>query len=105
MRNEVMTWLREQELAGSVRSEHCAKAFCISPVTLRRKLAAEGTTFKSLFDEELRRRFSILIKDDAKLEEITDSLGFHHDSTMTRTFRRVMGITVREARSCSSPIS
>jgi AraC-like DNA-binding protein len=80
--------------SGKPRDENIAKGVYMSPRTLRRKLAAAGTSFSRLIDEvrhELARRY---IADPARtLSEISFLVGFSELSAFSRAFRRWTGKT------------
>lgn len=87
---------REPEVPGL--DEVCT-ALHMSRATLKRKLKADGATFKSLKDSfRLRRATSLLRDTEASVEEIADELGFSDASGFSKAFRRWTGIAPREWR-------
>src|SRR6185437_701724 len=76
--------------------EQVAARLAISPQTLRRKLAAEQTSFQRVRDQ-LRRDVAVsaLVRGDASIEELSERLGFSEPSAFHRAFRRWTGATPR----------
>ena len=81
------------ELPGA---EQIAARLSVSPQTLRRRLAAEDTTFQQVRDQ-LRRDVAVaaLARGDASIEELSRRLGFSEPSAFHRAFRRWTGTTPR----------
>lgn len=77
----------EAELAGRLS---------VSPQTLRRRLAAEGTSFQQLRDQ-MRRDHAIaaLAEGRTPIERISEQLGFSEPSAFHRAFKRWTGSTPR----------
>jgi AraC-like DNA-binding protein len=82
-----------RELPGA---EQIAARLSVSPQTLRRRLAAEDTTFQQVRDQ-LRRDVAVaeLARGDASIEELSRRLGFSEPSAFHRAFRRWTGTTPR----------
>lgn len=76
--------------------EQVAARLSISPQTLRRKLAAEQTSFQRVRDQ-LRRDVAVsaLARGDSSIEELSERLGFSEPSAFHRAFRRWTGATPR----------
>ncbi|WP_406859110.1 AraC family transcriptional regulator [Streptomyces sp. HUAS MG47] len=76
--------------------EEIAGRLSVSPQTLRRRLAAEGTSFQQIRDQ-LRRdhAVSVLARGTASIEELSHRLGFSEPSAFHRAFRRWTGSTPR----------
>ncbi len=76
--------------------EQIAARLSISPQTLRRRLAAEDTSFQQVRDR-LRRDVAVsaLARGDASIETLSDRLGFSEPSAFHRAFRRWTGATPR----------
>jgi AraC-like DNA-binding protein len=74
--------------------EALARAQHLSPRTLKRKLADEGTTFTVIRSELLRQR-ALLLLDDRRLSvgEIAARLGYTELPNFTRAFRKWTGMT------------
>jgi AraC-like DNA-binding protein len=71
----------------------------VSARTLKRQLAAHGTSFRDLLDE-LRRDRAIRLLDggDAPIDTISERLGYADASNFTRAFRRWMGVSPTDWR-------
>lgn len=91
-------------VAGQVRSrllhkpgelppmQTVAEELHIDPRTLRRRLAAEGTSFRALLDE-VRRKLAIeLLEQDLPVEDIARQLGYAETANFTHAFKRWEGI-------------
>ncbi|MEU8524129.1 MULTISPECIES: AraC family transcriptional regulator [Streptomyces] len=86
-----------QALPGALPApEAVAERLSVSPQTLRRRLAAEGTSFQQVRDH-LRRDHAIaaLAGGTASIEELSHRLGFSEPSAFHRAFRRWTGSTPR----------
>lgn len=79
-----------------------ARALCITPQTLRRKLGDEGTNFKRIKDD-LRRSFvkEKLLHTQHSVEEIAELAGFSETSSLIRAFKRWTGVTPAQFRKSS----
>ena len=85
--------------SGNYTSEVVAAELNISPRSLQRKLAAEGTAYRKLVDsvrQELAESF--LGEGSFTLEEISYLLGFSSQAAFSRAFKRWTGLTPREFR-------
>jgi AraC-like DNA-binding protein len=82
--------------AGLPGPEQVAARLSISPQTLRRKRAAEHTSFQQVRDL-LRRDVAVsaLARGDASIEALSQRLGFSEPSAFHRAFRRWTGATPR----------
>lgn len=79
---------------GLMRSlDDVAKQLHVSSRTLKRHLAAEGTTFKSVHDDARRDEALRLVRTDLGLELVADRLGYSDLANFTRAFRRWTGMT------------
>ena len=86
--------LVEQGLRGSTHpdGDEIARRLAISPQTLRRKLAAEGTSLREIRETVLRdAAVTALVDGRESLSEISHRLGFSEPSAFTRAFRRWTG--------------
>jgi AraC-like DNA-binding protein len=84
--------------------ERIAQALHFSPRTLKRLLAAEGTTFSSIVEEELREQAMLLLRSaGATVKEVAAQLGYANAENFTRAFHRWTGTTPSEYQSTSSP--
>jgi AraC-like DNA-binding protein len=86
--------LLPREDGGFHALEEIARRMHVSPRTLKRRLAASGTTFTDLLDE-LRREGALRLLDNRQLtiESIADQLGYSDVANFTRAFRRWTGTT------------
>jgi AraC-like DNA-binding protein len=73
-----------------------AERLAVSPQTLRRRLAAEDTSFQQIRDQ-MRRDHAIvaLAQGRTPIEQISEQLGFSEPSAFHRAFRRWTGSTPR----------
>jgi len=98
-------------VAGQVRSrlrhqpgewpsmQNVADELHIDPRTLRRRLAGEGTSFRSLLDE-VRRALAIeLLEQDIPVEQIAERLGYAETGNFTHAFIRWEGMAPSRFRS------
>lgn len=69
--------------------DSAAKALFLAPRTLRRRLAAEGTTYRALVDEVRQRLATDLLHDRSlSAAEIAQRLGYQDTSSFSRALRR-----------------
>jgi len=80
---------------GGVRGlEEVAAELHVSPRTLKRKLAACGTSYSELLDEMRQSRAVRLLRADRlSVDEIADRLGYSDAANFARAFRRWTGTT------------
>jgi AraC-like DNA-binding protein len=72
--------------------EAVAERLFMSDRTLKRQLAAEGTSFSTLVDEvRYRHATSLLSRTDFTLEQIADELGYSDVANFSRAFKRWSG--------------
>lgn len=72
--------------------ESVAERLHMSDRTLKRQLAAEGTSFSTLVDEvRYRHATSLLSRTDYTLEQIADELGYSDVANFSRAFKRWSG--------------
>jgi AraC-like DNA-binding protein len=100
VRHRVHDALREGLEQGCGDLAAVAKTVGLSPATLRRRLAEEGTTF-SLVLEQLRREQSrdLLQRHELSIAEVAYRLGFAHAPAFHRAFKRWFGQAPSEFRS------
>lgn len=92
-------------LSGEYPSaEQVAEKLHISIRTLRRKLEAEGSSYKQLL-ENARRRDAIRLLDNPQLEiqQIAELLGYNTPTNFSRAFRQWTSKTPREYRQLRQP--
>jgi AraC-like DNA-binding protein len=83
-----------------------AQQMHISPRNLFRRLAEEGTAYRSLVDaERLERARWLLLNTDLPVERIAERLGYGDPSNFSRTFKRWTGINPRAFREGSPGLS
>ncbi|MFJ9824036.1 AraC family transcriptional regulator ligand-binding domain-containing protein [Streptomyces sp. NPDC101160] len=76
--------------------EEIAHRLAVSPQTLRRRLAAEGTSYQRLRDQVRRdHALAALTRDALSIEDLSQRLGFSEPSAFHRAFRRWTGSTPR----------
>jgi len=85
--------------SGNLTYKEVADALHMSPRTLQRKLVVEDTSFRKLV-EEVRRELakSYLADDNLTLIEISYLLGFSHQASFFRAFKRWTSFTPQEFR-------
>lgn len=83
--------------------EEVAQRLHVSPRTLRRRLAEEGSGFAGLL-EEVRRQDAMRLLEDRRLSvaEVARRLGYEEPANFTRAFRQWTGRTPSEWRESSS---
>ena len=86
--------------SGSVTSDAVAKCLGLSERSLQRRLNEEGTTFLTLKDE-VRKELSLnYVRDmNTDIAEIAFLLGYSDQSTFSRSFKRLTGMSPSEVRS------
>lgn len=100
-RSSVLASVRRQMLArrrGFPSLTELADVRGVSPRTLKRQLAAHGTSFQVLLDELRRDRALRLLEDELPIERIAEQLGYADPSNFNRAFRRWMGVGPSEWR-------
>lgn len=84
---------------GRQSGEDIAKGLGISLRSLERHLAAEGTSFRELRDDNLKARLEALLRNtDLGLAAIAERLGYSDESALSRATRRWHGCSAAEAR-------
>lgn len=74
--------------------ETIAEQLHMSDRTLKRQLAAEGTSFSNVVDEvRYRHAISLLSRSDFTIEQISEELGYSDVGNFTRAFKRWTGRT------------
>jgi len=84
---------------NNVSLEHIADEFCLSPRSLRRKLATEGVSYKSLLEEERKSLALDSVQNTSlTLEHIAEQLGYKDCSSFSRAFKRWFGSSPQHFR-------
>lgn len=73
--------------------DEVSSALSISPRTLKRKLAARGTTFSELLDRERCEHALLLLRSTHSIDDIAQRLGYSTPPNFVRAFRRWLGTT------------
>jgi len=96
---QVAQLIRNLLPSGNISDEQVAQAVFMSPRTLQRKLASEGTTFKQILqDVRLAMANEYLRDDKLALIEVSFLLGFSEQSSFTRAYKRWTGVSPSDAR-------
>ena len=85
--------LVQRDVDGFRSVEEVASALSLSSRTLKRKLAAQGTSFSAVLEDERKSRALRLLAADTPLQTIADRLGYSDVANFTRAFRRWTGAT------------
>ena len=97
MRSRVATILTNERRVP--RLKQVAGLHGMSERSLGRLLAAAGTSFQAIIDDERRSRAAVMINDPAlSLKDMADRLGFPDVSSFGRSFRRWFGDTPGQTR-------
>ena len=84
--------------------ETVARELHMAPRSLRRRLDAEGTRFRSLCDEVRRSLAEDLLRSaDLKLDEVAQQLGYAEAASFIHAFRRWTGMTPSQFRAEAGP--
>jgi AraC-like DNA-binding protein len=101
------TTFREQVLAsidtcanlGNASIHSVARALGLEARTFQRRLSAEGTSFRDLYEEYLQREAAkLLARHDLGEKEIAARLGYGSINSFIRAFRRWKGVTPGQYR-------
>jgi AraC-like DNA-binding protein len=83
----------------SWRAEDVAAQLAMSPATLRRRLAAEGTSFRAVLEEtRLARALTLIQTTNLPLKHIADDCGYLSPSRFAARFRQRFGSLPSELR-------
>lgn len=83
---------------GASRQDEVAAALGVSPATLRRRLAGDGTCFRELRAEVLTAQARPLLAGALDLSDVAARLGFADVRSFNRAFKAWTGQTPNEAR-------
>jgi AraC-like DNA-binding protein len=82
--------------------ERVAQVVGLSPRSLKRKLAAEGTQYSAIVEEERREQALLLLREPgASIKDVANRLGYANVGNFTRAFHRWTGSTPAEHRSAA----
>ena len=74
--------------------EEVASLVGMSPRTLKRRLADQGTAFSAILEEQQRERALMLLRSqELSLEQVAERVGYSDVANFTRAFRRWTGLT------------
>lgn len=94
--------LRENLPAGEARAQAVAADLCLSPRTMQRQLAAEGTSYQALLDEvRAAMAQDYLARTDLSAAEIAYLLAYRDPSSFYRAFQGWTGTTPGRMRSAA----
>src|SRR5262249_3987922 len=97
--------LESEVLSGKLSVGRIARLMKVSPRTLARRLATEGTDFSEQLDS-VRRRTALdyIIASDIPITGLAHSLGFAHVASFYRAFKRWTGRTPADYRRQTRPV-
>jgi len=96
--------IREHAASEIPSSDEVAQRLAISPQTLRRRLADDGTSFRRVRDDVLRdTAVTSLVGGEESIADLAIRLGFSEPSAFTRAFRRWTGNPPSAYRSANPP--
>ncbi|GAA0452281.1 AraC family transcriptional regulator [Streptomyces stramineus] len=94
VRRSLVRALREGRAARLPEVAQIAARLAVSPATLRRRLQAEGTSYRRLKDQVRREAaVSSLAEGQEPIAQLAARLGFSEDTAFHRAFRRWTGTT------------
>lgn len=85
--------LLQGPLLASADAAVCARLLALSPRSLERRLAAEGTTFRSLTDGLRRERAESVLDGGGTVEAAAAATGYGDVANFRRAFRRWTGLS------------
>ena len=92
--DQVHDALGEELISGAATEESVAKRLGIAPRTMHRRLVENGSTFRKVKDELLKRRAeTLLLEERVSLGEICYLMGYSEPANFHRAFRRWTGLT------------
>jgi AraC-like DNA-binding protein len=101
--DEVRAVLRDRPNAPPTLGQ-VAATLHLSTRTVRRHLAAEGVSYRSLLDEFREQLAADLLRDGAlTVEEVAQRLGYAETASFTHAFRRWTGVGPRAHRQAAAP--
>jgi AraC-like DNA-binding protein len=103
--DRVAQWLADAPPGPCPQLNDVALRCRVSPRTLMRRLAAEGTSFQALLDTSRKTRALWLLQHSPhSVEDIAAQLGYIDTSNFSRTLRRWYGLTPRALRRQDGPV-
>ena len=89
--------LKQNYFGQAWRAENIAANLETSVRTLKRKLQAQGTSLRQIFDEiRFQQACDLIKKDIHDYEELAEKLSYTHPNNFVRAFKRWSGVTPRE---------
>lgn len=99
LRSRVKDVLKYQIPIGQAQADDVARALCIAPRTLRRKLGVLGCSLRELFDEaRMELACAAMQRPEQPIKDLAYDLGFAEPSAFHRAFKRWTGITPQQFR-------
>ncbi|MBB5576572.1 MULTISPECIES: helix-turn-helix domain-containing protein [Rhizobium] len=84
---------------------HAAHAFNMSEATLRRKLAAENTSFSEILsDTRMNRALGLVQTTALSMAQVALEVGYHSPSQFAARFKERFGVSPRHVRNGSEPV-
>lgn len=84
---------------GFLAAEAVALELKVSPRTLKRRLAEQGTSYSELLDKLRQERAALLLDDpELSVQEVADLVGYSDTANFTRAFKRWTGLTPQAFR-------
>lgn len=99
MRQRVLAQMMARPGTGYPAAKVVASRLFVSVRTLKRHLAAAGTSYRELVDEARRSEaWGLLARPEVSVQEISERLGYQDPASFTRAFQRWSGQTPSSAR-------
>jgi len=96
---EIQKSMQQLLVSGQFRLEDVAREVDLSPRSLQRLLAAEGTSYSILLNRvRMIRACQLLSGSGTEIQKIAIVVGFSSPCTFSRAFQRWAGISPREYR-------
>ena len=83
--------LLQGPLLASADARVCARLLALSPRSLERRLAAEGTGFRAIVDAARRARAEAMLEEGSTVEAVACAVGYGDVASFRRAFRRWTG--------------
>jgi len=95
-----------QKSGGTVDATMAANHLNITPRTLVRKLSAEGTSYRALREDVLKKKAHDLIFNTTMTrDDIAHTLGYNDGASLSRSCKRWFGCSLREKRKSSRSVN